>query len=694
MPRSSEFFAAGGILSRRIPGFAYRPCQEGMAELVEKALSSSCHAVVEAGTGTGKSYAYIVPLMLRAAEGLGKEIIATSTMPLMGQLLRKDIPQMLDALSLDLDVAALYGRGNYLCALKWDYLYQSRKDDDGVRRFAGWVDGTETGLRDEIADPSLYPLFAECAAERESCIGRFCPYISQCFYYRARKRAEEADIIVTNHHVVLSDIMLRREKGSGSDEAVLLPPFDAMAIDEAHNFPDGATDTFTSTFSTRDARHVLKAIADRRAGKGQCLIDALSPCLKDRAAYGEISSMVAEIREMAEDFDVRIRSLLGRRGRSGERIAFDARFYEENRFAARSFAPLAGRLSDLGSLLASSFMAPEDAGEETWGDMRTLSFAAERLSELGTLLERWIGFSYPADEIPYGVEEGGTLYISFAPMDTGRILAESFLDNGSPMIFSSATLSVGGSFDFFASQVGLDICETGYISSCFPTSFDLGRNLLCLVARGGMSYSNEEKGSWEEGLAQPIADAIRASGGGALVLFTSRSSMENVYPKVKALLPGMSVLMQESGRSRNMLLKAFKEDEDSSLFALSSFWEGIDAPGETLRLLIIPKLPYPVPTDPIIAARGEMLAERTGRSAFMEQAVPLCALKMKQGIGRVIRGEKDRGAVLILDQRIMKPMSRKILASFPECHMETDVPLAMVPGRLRGFYGIEKPEHP
>ena len=196
MPRSSEFFAAGGILSRRIPGFAYRPCQEGMAELVEKALSSSCHAVVEAGTGTGKSYAYIVPLMLRAAEGLGKEIIATSTMPLMGQLLRKDIPQMLDALSIDLDVAALYGRGNYLCALKWDYLYQSRKDDDGVRRFAGWVDGTETGLRDEIADPSLYPLFAECAAERESCIGRFCPYISQCFYYRARKRAEEADIIV------------------------------------------------------------------------------------------------------------------------------------------------------------------------------------------------------------------------------------------------------------------------------------------------------------------------------------------------------------------------------------------------------------------------------------------------------------------------------------------------------------------
>ena len=686
MARSSDYFRDGGILSERIPSFRYRPCQEGMAELVEEALDNSEHAVIEAGTGTGKSYAYIVPLLLRAKERLGKEIIATSTLPLMNQLLSADIPAMQNALGTAFNVAALYGRSNYLCILRWDYLWHEKKDDASVRRFSEWVDDTEIGLKEEIRDPGLFQVFSEVSAERESCIGRFCPFISQCFYYKARKDAENADIIVTNHHVVLADIMLRREKGAKDDETVLLPPFDAMAIDEAHNFPDGATDTFTSLFSTKDVKRALKMIAERRAGKSQNIIDALSPCLKDRSYYGEINSAIAEIKEFSAQFDKALPDILRMAGNGNDKFYFSPSFYEEGRFRLREFLAFSDRLTELGSMLVNAYAADENASEETWGDMVTLSMAAEMLAELGTLLGSWIEFEHPADEIPYAYTEGSNTYIAFAPMDTGAILAQSLLDNDSSIIFSSATLSVGDSFSFFASQVGLDRCETGYVSQRFPTAFDLKSNLLCIIAGDGQRYSNEYKSEWEKSIAQPIADAIRASGGGALVLFTARSSMEKVYPEVRELLPDMHIMMQESGKSRNMILEAFKEDEDSSLFALSSFWEGIDAPGDTLRLLIIPKLPYPVPTDPIIAARGIRQQEISGKSPFISQQVPLCALKMKQGVGRVIRGESDRGAAVILDSRILSPMSRNVLSSLPDCHMEKRVPLSAIPDMLSSFF--------
>ena len=296
----------------------------------------------------------------------------------------------------------------------------------------------------------------------------------------------------------------------------------------------------------------------------------------------------------------------------------------------------------------------------------------------------WIRFSSWDDEIPYAEEDfSGKPEIHLAPMNTGKVLSRDLVSHLDSMIYSSATLSVNGSFEYFEKRSGLWEEKERVRSGIFPSPFEYGRNLMLLLPQDGSAFSNENSIGYTEYVAEAVYKAIEASGGGALVLFTSKKMMRDVYARLQDRLPNLMIQSDRIPRSR--LLEEFRKNKDSSLFAVSSFWEGVDAPGETLRLVIIVKLPFTVPSTPIIKARSEAL-EKSGVSSFMEMTVPEATLRLKQGIGRLIRSETDKGVVIILDSRILrKGYGRMMISSLPDCYIPEDTMLRNIGEKIERF---------
>ena len=682
-----SIFSPGGELERSLPSYSFRDGQLEMAKLVADVLENHSHAIIEAGTGTGKSFAYLVPILLSIAENRSRRFIAaTSTTTLQKQLYDKDIPLLLNALSLDIPVAILYGRGNYLCLRRFNES-RNEKSAAGVKRsveelrFEEWATCTESGTLQDIPSSVNASFFYPFACDDKDCLGYRCPYSNDCFYYGARRKAQKARLIVTNHHLLLLDAKNRSESMIDFDEDAVLPGYSVAVMDEAHHAEAEATEVLSRIYSSFRAGRVLDYLTrkEKRFGSAS-ILDFLSPEEKEKGSGKRIKNDIAHLRTMLERFDSLLSSSLF--SFSDIEILFTPSFYQGHGELIQEGEGVAAEMMRIGNALESGYSDRPAESNEVFVDL--IRRYGLSLSLLSDTLKDWLRFSSWDDEIPYSVVgPDGKAEIHLAPMDTGKVLSRVLVSNLDSMIFSSATLSVNGSFEYFERRAGLWEEKERVRSGIFPSPFDFRRSLMLLLPRDGYLFSNENTMQYVQYVASSVSAAIEASGGGALVLFTSRKMMKDVYLLLRDRFKDL--MIQDDRIPRSTLLEKFRKKKDSSLFAVSSFWEGVDVPGDTLRLVIIVKLPFTVPSTPIVRARSEAM-EKNGMSSFMGMVVPEATLRLKQGIGRLIRSETDKGVVIILDSRILlKGYGRVMISSLPDCYIPEDAEMRNIGEKIERF---------
>ncbi|HYC35618.1 MAG TPA: ATP-dependent DNA helicase [Usitatibacter sp.] len=628
-------FGAGGPLERAVPGFRRRPQQLEFARAVREAIRAKGALIAEAGTGTGKTFAYLVPALLSG----GKVIISTGTKTLQDQLYQRDLPLVRAALGLSMDTALLKGRANYVClhhleAAAAQGTFGAREEVDQLQRIRSFAARSMSGDRGECSDvPESSAAWAQATSTRENCLGSSCRHYQECFVMRARKRAADADVIVVNHHLFFADVALRDEGA-----ADLLPAANTVIFDEAHHLPDLARLFFGEAISTAQlvelARDVHLAEA-QHAREGTDLGDAA----------GDVEMAAREVR-------LALGNVAGRTALNAlrNRKAFDAAMDE-----------LAAALTTL----VETLQAQEERAEE----IRNCRLRAESL--LGRVAE-WREADARPREDAYGEPAGGgvvrwieayahsaVLYVT--PLDVGRIFDQQMKDGERAWIFTSATLSVNGDFTHYRNEMGLAQAA----AHSWPSPYDFQAQALLYVPEGLPDPNSE---AYPEAVIEAAWPVVRASGGHAFLLFTSLRAMDRGHERLAARLRAEGLdwplLLQGTG-SKMELLERFRRSPNAVLVASQSFWEGVDVKGEQLSVVVIDRLPFNPPDDPVLAACIERI-NRAGGNAFMDYQVPRAVITLKQGAGRLIRDETDRGALVICDPRIVdKPYGRRIWRALP-----------------------------
>ena len=625
-----DIFGADGELSRSLPGFESRPGQLAMATDIAHLLASSAaledsahrFLAVEAGTGTGKTLAYLIPAALSGK----KVIVSTGTKNLQDQILQKEVPFLQEHITPSVRVVCVKGRQNYLCLYRWQQFHAAPQQKlfatpDAVVALAAWVDETESGDRNEIswlADKA--PLWSELSASSSQCLGSCCPVFSSCFITRVRQQAARADLIVTNHHLFFSDLVLRQ---GGHAEA--LPRYEAVIFDEAHHLEDVAGQHFglsLSTYQLTDLALDLEKLGDRE--------------LTGKKKSG-LFNKVAGLRLLAEQFG----SLFpGEPGRFPLLPLIDT---------TSAWRPRTDELLDRLDGMA-DHLAGLGQGDDAWSALQN------RCAEYGANLLR-LREADDANRVYWYERRKKSVSLLSSPIAVADEL-QPFYDSVAAAVFASATLTTGGTFNYFLKRLGLPDCTKTRIVEA-PFSYE--KQSLLYIPED--TFALPGSGPYPAAAQKRILDLLHLSSGRALVLFTSLEAMHNCAAFVETHLPYH--LLVQGTAPKQALLEQFKRDTHSVLLAVASFWEGIDVPGEALSCLIIDKLPFEVPTDPVLQARINHLREKGG-NPFMDFQVPRAILTLRQGVGRLIRSMRDHGLIALLDVRLFtKAYGRMFRRSLP-----------------------------
>ena len=689
--------APGGAVSTAVSAYEDRPQQRQMASAVAHAFSEEQHLLVEAGTGTGKSLAYLLPAVIHAAEHGETVVVSTNTLALQDQLSRKDIPDLQKALK-ELDPATeirttqLKGRTNYLCLRRW---FTAQKEpildpgDAGLRaKVTLWLSETETGDRAELRlDPVEDHHWRHVSAEEHACVAARCVYQqrNQCFLFRARRNAEHAHLVVANHALLLSDT------SSGSH---VLPPYEHLIIDEAHHLEDQATTHFGFTVDERMVHDVLDAVL-RSDGpvRGGALplaqsfiaFHASNASSKRRAEAAELRARSIEaridnarnhVRHLFSELDALVEGGSGRGG-YGRSVRLTSGFRAGPAWSAIEIAwdNLDQTLSSIETELRWFLDAVESAEPEPgtpaddprmrqFEDVSSALVAAIR-GGADVAAHLTVAMTSSPDEMVTWLERSaiqGRLGLHAAPLRVDGMLREQLFGRLRTAVLTSATMATDGSFDFIADRLGLEDAHELLV----PSPFDYAESTLLYLADDVVEPNHPR---YQQQVHQSLIETCTVTRGRALVLFTSHAALQAAYRAIKEPLEraGIVVLAQRTDGSPRQLIERLRHSSDTVVLGTASFWEGIDVAGEALSLLVITKLPFSVPSDPIFAARGELIEEEGGHS-FLDYAVPTAVLKFKQGFGRLIRSSQDRGVCAVLDRRVIsKRYGRSFVESLPEC---------------------------
>jgi ATP-dependent DNA helicase DinG len=659
-----------GPFSRVDPAFEQREGQLEMAGLVAGAFNDDQTLMVEAGTGIGKSLAYLLPAVHWALANREKVVISTNTINLQEQLLHKDLPQVQRTLGVELSYVLMKGRGNYVCINRFREAEQEMNtllEEEEVAQFravAGWLSTTETASLSELPFVPDQTLWEKINAQTGTCLGGTCAWFGTCPVNRVKRQAARAHIIVSNNHYLLADAVL-------GDMGGLLPPFRRLILDEAHNLENAATSFFTQRLTRSSLFKVLGRLQGAKKGKGY-LASLSGRKLIDTAAAADITGQVGRVRRAADGFF----SLLEQFTQGAENPAPSSRStaadyrpcvleVNEELRARPGWEQLCAALnllyqecSNLVNLMTGLREDLERKGQEQ--AVRRIDGFTGFLVETVEHINRFLG----EDDRTYvrWIEKRGEAALLVSVIDVGEHLQQLVFSRMKTVILTSATLTVGGEFDFFQDRFCL---SSEIISGCIPSPFDYKNHMLVLIP-SDLPFPDQP--GFTERVSRCTADLIEVTGGRAFVLFTSHRMMNEVYELVKRTGPG-SILLKQGEASRRFLLERFKNDTGSVLFGTESFWEGVDAPGRTLECVILTRLPFRVPTEPVIRARSQRIREQGG-DPFPEYQLPLAVIKLKQGIGRLIRNTTDRGIIAIFDRRVVtKSYGRSFLDSLPETGM-------------------------
>jgi len=628
--------APGGALSRALPGYEPRPDQLGMAQAVARALSSRRYLIAEAGTGTGKTLAYLVP----AVQSGRRIVVSTATKTLQEQIWFRDLPLLRDQCGMEISAAYLKGRSNYYCLARGEEFerhptFPARQEAALWPRIREWAASTGTGDRAEIDLPDGYLAWRELSATGDTCLGRECQRYEECFVTQARARAAQADVVLVNHHLFFADLAMRTSRAG----VEVLPPYEAVIFDEAHAIEDVASEYFglqVSSWRVEElARDAQRAVADR---------PDLASLLK-RTTH--------ELSRAGERFFGEVgRALAAEAGRGPG--ARGRRRAEDESLRAPLTEAILGPLSRDQARL-------DEALEELRGELAEspspmLVQVARRAAELRVELAAVTAMKEPS-RVFYAEARGRGVFLRAAPIHVADELAARLYAATDTVIFTSATLATQGNFGYFRRQAGLGE-DLELDERVFPGPFDYSRQ-AALVAPARMPDPNQP--GFLPAAARAIRDLTEVTGGRAFVLCTS---VRNMLALREALADLPYQLLLQGERPKHRLLEAFRE-RPSVLFATQSFWEGVDVPGEALSLVIIDRLPFAPPGDPVVAARLRALDE-AGRDGFSELSVPAAALQLRQGFGRLVRSRSDRGIVAVLDPRLTtRGYGRAFLQSLP-----------------------------
>ena len=618
-----SIFAEDGALARAVPQFRVRPLQLDMARAVALAIADNTVLVAEAGTGTGKTFAYLAP----ALRSGGKVIVSTGTKTLQDQLFDRDIPLVRAALKFPVTVALLKGRANYVCHYHLertlaDGRFVHRQDAHDLTAIARFAHTSTTGDRADCTEVSeSAPIWSQVTSTRESCIGSECPHFDRCFVMQARKQAMDADVVVVNHHLFFADLVLRDE-GLGE----LLPACNTVIFDEAHQIPLTATLFFGESVSTAQLTTLAR----------DTLIEAAASAKDSR----DLPEAARSLDKAARDLRLVFREEAGR---------LPMRAVERNRDFGSTFGA---------ALTHVDLLARELEPHAQRSDM--LRRCHERARELADRMERWQGDT-ERDRVKWVELFGQALQLHSTPLSVAEIFAKQVQASPRAWVFTSATLSVAGDFGHYVSALGLPEART----ESWGSPFDYERQALLYVPAKLPEPNTPEHTPAVIRAALPL---IEASGGRAFLLFTSlramreaRALLEQAFQERRITLP---VLVQGEG-SRTELLERFRKLGNAVLIGSQSFWEGVDVRGDALSLVVIDKLPFSAPDDPVLAARIDKLNQE-GRNAFLEHQLPHAVITLKQGAGRLIRDENDSGVLVICDPRLYsKAYGRRILLSLP-----------------------------
>ncbi|MGH8784452.1 MAG: ATP-dependent DNA helicase [Cupriavidus necator] len=644
----ATIFADTGTLAQAIPGYRPRASQHKMAEAVADAIVQNDSVIVEAGTGTGKTYAYLVPAMLWG----GKVILSTGTKNLQDQLFLRDIPTVRHALNVPVSVALLKGRANYVCHYHLERAQAngrlaSRQDAAWLRDIGRFIKETSTGDKAELASvPENAPLWQMVTSTRDNCLGSECPHYKECFVMRARKEAQQADVVVVNHHLFFADVVLR-----DTGMAELLPAANTVIFDEAHQLPETATLFFGETLSTSQLLEIARdSVAEglshaRDAVDWVALAAPLERAARDlRLAFSKDNARLAlgqieADRRIAEPFNETLDAL-------DEALSDFVEMLESQAERAESLQQCHRRALELANKLAAwrTDAAPAPAPQQTEGEGE-----AAPAVPAGPETVRWVEvFSH-------------TVQLHRTPLSIAPIFTRQRDGQPRAWVFTSATLSVKGNFTHYAAQLGLDKDR----SLTLPSPFDYAKQALLYVPR---DMPQPQSPQFTDAVVQAALPLIEAAGGRTFLLCTTLRAVQRASDLLYDAFAerGLNLpLLVQGQASRTELLDRFRELGNAVLVGSQSFWEGVDVRGEALSLVIIDKLPFAPPDDPVLAARMEVL-QKKGLSPFAVHQLPHAVITLKQGAGRLIRSESDRGVLAIFDTRLVeKPYGRQIWQSLP-----------------------------
>jgi len=644
--RVRTIFSENGLLSKA-KNFEFRPQQQEMAVAVARALEEDRHLVVEAGTGVGKSLAYLVPAILFALEQHKKAIVSTHTINLQEQLLYKDIPILKKVLPVEFDAALMKGRQNYLCPRRLERALQSSKElftgpeDNELNRIAEWASKTRDG---SLSDLSIEPdpkVWAQVCSEAHICTQKTCGQNPRCFYQQARKKLLAADVIVLNHtllFVLLGDPKEQEERESG-----FLFPNDFIIFDEAHRVEQVASKQIGVGVSQYGLRSTIQRLYNSRTRKG------LFTVMRDAAG---VRLAAESIDDLEKFFDAVESKSDFRKGR-------------EFRVRGVDLVPdtITGRLVALQARIAEVVKRADDeilkAELQEFG--RRIRDARDGIA---------IFLEQSAPQHVYWVERTGKtaqfLSLNAAPIDLAPVLRRMIFRDNATCVMTSATLAVGrADLAYFRERIGATEAEPLQLGS----PFDFQKQMKMFVVK---KMPDPREATYQKELERWIAHFVEKTGGCAFVLFTSYRDMQQVAGEMQKFFveKKMNLLVQGGGAPRSKLLEQFKSEPRSVLFGTDSFWGGVDVPGEALSNVIITRLPFAVPDTPLIEAKLELVQERGG-DAFTEYSLPEAILKLRQGVGRLIRTKSDHGIIVILDNRIVtKPYGRAFMQALPKCPVE------------------------
>ena len=615
---SHEALDVGGALALAIDGYVPRPAQQHLAAAVAEAIRTNGELIAEAGTGTGKTYAYLVPALLSGR----RTIISTGTKALQDQLYHRDLPRVRDALGARLKTALLKGRSNYLCwyrleRAKSDGLFASRELVSQLTQLHSWAGGSSSGdlaEADFLADDS--PLWPQVTSTAENCLGVDCPFYQDCFVIKARQRAQEADLVVVNHHLLFADQALKRE-GFGE----ILPGAQTFVLDEAHQLPELAAQFFGTMLSSRQLQDLAR--------------DALAECVG-------VSGAVADVQEPARSLEQALRELRAAMEPLPTRGALSA--LNHNSAIEESITTLRAALADVAAVLES--LAERSAGFKS---------CSERAVELLARTEGVFGQKDDTDVRWYETTPRG-FQVHRTPLDVSQTLREFRAASAAAWIHTSATLAVDGGFGHFSEQMGMETPTT----LLEPSPFDYHNQALLYLPQ---HLPEPNTPAHVEAVIEAVLPLLDASGGRAFLLFTSHRALR-MAAELLVDRREFSLFVQGSA-PRHLLLENFRNSDNGVLLGAASFWEGVDVAGDALQVVVIDKLPFSAPDDPVLEARLDAIRQ-SGGNPFRDWQLPNAVIALKQGAGRLIRTHADRGVLVLCDPRLVsRSYGQTFLASLP-----------------------------